>query len=283
MLRALAVAGILSVSFGALGQTLSQPQFEVASIKPAAPGEHGMFIRMAPGGRLNITNMPLQEMIVVAWRIQPYQIAGAPAWLESARFDISAKPEEGAKQSDVPLMVQALLADRCQLAFHRETKELPIYALVVANKDGKLGPKLIESKEGGCKPFDPTKPPPPPPEPGKRPTLGCGGMMMGPGGLNAAGIPVANLIPMLSRFLGRTVVDKTGLNGKYDVSLEWTPDDAQAAQFAPDGPRPPQPPPDGAGPSIFTALQEQLGLKLESQKGPVEMFVIDRVEHPSEN
>lgn len=276
-LRTLAV--FLIVSGGAIAQGDAPPAFEVASIKPAAPDARGMFIRAAPGGRLNINNMPLKEMIVLAFRIQPFQISGGPAWLDSARYDISAKPENSPKQSEIPLMLQSLLADRFQLKIHRETKELPIYALVVAKKDGKLGPRLTESKEGSCTTFDLSKPPPPP-GPGKPPTLGCGGMMMSPRSLTAASVPIANLIPALSRTLGRTVVDQTGLTGNFDISMEWTPDESQV-QFAPDGPKPP--PSDATGPSIFTALQEQLGLKLESQKGPVEMLVIDRAEKPSEN
>jgi uncharacterized protein (TIGR03435 family) len=283
MLRVLAFATILSPGLSVLGQDAAapKPQFEVASIKPSAPDQRGTFIRSAPGGRLNITNMPVKEMITLAWRIQPFQISGSPGWLDSVRFDISAKPEDGSKQSDLPTMFQALLADRFQLKFHRETKELPIYALVVANKEGKLGPKLTESKEGGCTPFDPSKPPPPP-DPSKPPVMGCGGMMMGPDRMTALSVPIANLIPMLSRILGRTVIDKTGLTGKYDINMEWTPDESQALRFSPDGPRPPAPS-DTTGPSIFTALQEQLGLKLESQKGPVEVFVIDHVDRPSEN
>jgi uncharacterized protein (TIGR03435 family) len=276
--RALAVFLILSGC--AMAQNDTHPEFEVASIKPAAPDQAGMHIRTAPGGRLNINNMPLKEMIVMAWRVQPFQISGGPAWLNSARFDISAKSEKIPKQGEMPRMLQALLADRFQLKIHRETKELPIYALVVARKDGKLGPGLTESKEGGCMPPDPSKPPPPP-EPGKPRTLGCGGIMMSPRQLTAARIPVANLTPELSRILGRTVVDKTGLTGNFDISLQWTPDDNEAMQLPPDAPRPP--PSDATGPSLFTALQEQLGLKLESQKGPVEIFVIDSAEKPSEN
>jgi len=277
-LRAIAV--LLTLSGGAFSQNDAHPEFEVASIKPAAADARGMGVRMAPGGRVNITNMPVKEMMVIALRIQPYQISGGPSWFDSARYDISAKPENSPKQGEVPLMLQALLADRFQLKFHRETKELPIYSLVLAKKDGKLGPKLTQSKEGGCRPNDPSKPPTRP-EPGKPPTLGCGNMMMGPAGLTAVSLPVANIIPMLSRLLGRTVIDNTGLNGNFDISLEWTPDESQTLQVPPDAPKPP--PSDAAGPTIFTALQEQLGLKLESQKGPVEIFVIDHVEKPTEN
>ena len=271
---------LMILSGGAIAQTNASPQFEVASIKPAAPDARGMFIRTTPGGRVNITNMTLKELMVIAWRIQPFQISGGPAWLDSAHYDITAKPETSPKQGELQMMLQSLLADRFQLTIHRETKELPLYALVVAKKDGKLGPGLTESKEGSCTPPDPSKAPPPP-QPGKPPALWCGGMMMNRSRLTAVSVPVANLTPMLSRLLARTVVDKTGLTGKFDVSMEWTPDETQAMQLPPGAPTPP--PSDFTGPSIFTALQEQLGLKLESQKGPVEIFVIERAEKPSEN
>ncbi|MGP0074893.1 MAG: M56 and DUF3738 domain-containing protein [Bryobacteraceae bacterium] len=261
------------------------PQFEVASIKPAAPDQRGMFIRPGANGGLNITNMPLREIMILAWRVEPFQITGGPPWIESARYDISTKPEQKPERDQLLLMLQSLLEDRFQLKIHHETKELPIYALVLANKDGKLGPQLTESKEGSCTTFDPSKPPPPP-DPGKPPTLGCGGMMMGIDRVNGAAVPVAQLAPVLSRMLERTVIDKTGLTGKYDIKAQWTPDQSQLQAMAPPGGLPPgMPPPqfDPNGPSIFTALQEQLGLKLESQKGPVDVIVIDHVEKPSEN
>jgi bla regulator protein BlaR1 len=261
------------------------PQFEVASIKPAAPDQRGTFIRPGANGGININNMGLKELITFAWRIQPYQISGAPSWIESAHYDISATGNHKPKPDELPLMIQALLADRFQLKVHHETKELPIYALVLANKDGKLGPQLKESKEGSCTPFDPTKPPPPF-EPGKPPAMGCGGMFMGPARLDAKSVDLAMLTPSLARMLGRTVVDKTGLTGKFDFQLQWTPDQAQLQAMAPPGGLPPgMPVPqfDANGPSIFTALQEQLGLKLESQKGPVDILVIDHLERPSEN
>lgn len=257
-----------------------QPRFEVASIKPAAPDAKGMYIRNAPGGRVNVTNMTLKELVVMAYRIQPFQIAGGPSWFDSAHFDMSAKAEENAKPGEMPLMLQALLADRFQLVLQKDTKEMPVYALVLARKDGKLGPKLTEKKEGGCETFDPAKPPAPV-EPGAPRRRYCGNMMMSPRSLNGVGIPVSNMVPMLARMLGRTVIDKTGLTAKYDISMEWAPDDAQLAAMGPDAPRPA--PSDTPGPSIYTALQEQLGLKLESQKGPVEVFTVVKAEKPSEN
>ncbi len=268
--------------------TAPLPQFEVASIKPAAPDQRGTFIRGGPGEKFNIANMPLKEIMILAWRVQPYQISGGPAWIASARYDISAKADHKPKPDEIPLMLQALLADRFQLKIHHETKELPIYALVLANKDGKFGPQLAESKAGGCTPSDPSDGSKPPPQPdfNKPSSLGCGGFMMGLDRLAASSVPIAELPPVLSRTLGRTVVDKTGLTGKYDISAHWTPDQAQLIQALPGGLAPPgEPAPqfDPNGPSIFTALQEQLGLKLESTKGRVDILVVDHVENPSEN
>ena len=269
---------LILLSRGANAQT--KPQFEVASIKPSPPDARGMFIRPGPGGGVSITNMSLKEMIVLAWRVQPFQISGGPAWLDSVHYDVIAKPETRSAPLEIVSMLQALLEDRFQLAIRRETRELPIYALVLAKKDGKLGPGLRESKEGSCTPPDPNKPPPPL-RLGERPTLGCGGMAMSMRSYTAVSVPVANLAPGLSRLLGRTVVDKTGLTGKFDVDVEWTPDQTQALQPPPGVPAPPTS--GGEAPSIFTAFQEQLGLKFESQKGPVEILVIERAEKPSEN
>jgi len=224
--------------------------------------------------------MQVKELIVLAYRIQLFQISGGPPWINSDHYDISAKSENSPKREEIPLMLQALLADRFQLTIHRETKELPTYALVLARKDGKLGPHLVESKGNNCTAVDPNKPPPSPPEPGKPPVLYCGGMMMRPNALRAASIQVSELTQNFSRLLGRTVVDKTGLTGKYDISMEWNPDVSQAPQMPG---APPSPSSEPGGPSIFTAIQEQLGLKFEAQKGQVETIVIDRAERPSAN
>jgi bla regulator protein blaR1 len=269
------------------GAAAPAPHFEVASIKPAAPDQRGMFIRPGPNSGIDISNLPLKEMITLAWRIQAFQVSGGPSWIESQHWDITATGNHKFNPDEIPLLVQSLLEDRFQLKIHHETKELPVYALVLANKDGKLGPELKETKEGSCTPFDPSKPPPPPGrDPGKPPPMGCGGMFMGPDRLGAMSITIDRMTPMLSRMLGRTVIDKTGLTGKYDIQLRFTPDQAQLQLMAPPGgvpPNMPQPQFDPNGPSIFTALQEQLGLKLESQKGPVDILVIDSVEKPSEN
>jgi uncharacterized protein (TIGR03435 family) len=264
----------------AAAQSDTRPEFEVASIKPASPDARNVFIVPGPGGGVSLNNFTLKEMIVFAWRVQPFQISGGPPWLDSAHYDVVAKPETKPKQDEIPLMLQALLADRFQLVIHHDTKELPLFALTLARKDGKLGPKLIPH-EGACAALDPSERLPPS-EPGKRPVLPCGVMQMGARTLMAVGVPIASLVPGLARILGSTVIDKTGLTGNFDLRAEWTLDENQALAFLPPG-TPPPPPSDTAGPSIFTAMQEQLGLKLISQKGPVEILVIDRAEKPSEN
>jgi uncharacterized protein (TIGR03435 family) len=181
------------------------------------------------------------------------------------------------------LMLQSLLEDRFQLKIHRETKELPVYDLAVA----KGGPKVKLSEDQS--PFRPPErgaaPPPPPQRGGPMPR---GSMRMGRGDLEATALPLTSLINALSQQLGRTIVDKTGLQGLYDIKLQWTPDalpSGPAGSGGPAGIRGPNepPPPDPAGPTIFTAVQEQLGLRLESSKGPVEIIVIDNVERPAAN
>lgn len=273
------MVGLVNVSPNLKAQSPAPRNFDVASIRPAAPNARGILIRPIAGG-ITITNIPLKELIVLAYGVQRYQVSGGPPWISSERYDISAKSENSPKRDEVPPMLQALLADRFQLRIHRETKELPIYTLVIARKDGKLGPNLVEAKGDSCTAFDPKQPLPPPAEPGKAPVLYCGGMAMRPNGLTAASIQISQLTQNFSRMLGRIVIDKTGLTGKYDVSMEWPPEALQSLQMSG---APPLSSSEAAPPSIFTLIQEQLGLKLEAQKGPVDTIVIDGVERPSAN
>jgi uncharacterized protein (TIGR03435 family) len=273
-LRSLAI-WLCFAAFGASAQTPA-PAFEVAAIKPAAPGAPGSFIRNTPGGRLNVTNMTLKDLVVMAYRIQPFQVSGGPPWFEADHWDIEAKAEGNPGQDERALMFQSLLADRFALKFHRETKEVPVYELVVAKPTGKPFAGLTETKEGSCVPPDPSGPPP---QPGAKPP--CRMIRMGINQLHASSQTLANFTQALSRLLGRTVIDKTGLKGNFDIALEWAPDQTQALQLPPDAPKPPVS--DPSGPTIFTAIQEQLGLKLESKKGPVDIFVIDHAEKPSAN
>jgi uncharacterized protein (TIGR03435 family) len=278
MLRAAAIASLLVSACCAFCQPAApRPEFEVASIKLNKSGDGRIMIMPARGGRFTATNVSLQILITIAYRIKDFQLSGAPPWVMSERYDVEAKAEGDPAFDAVLPMLQTLFEDRLQFKFHRETKDLPVYELVVA-KAGKL-----KQAEGECGPRP--EGPPPPLEPGKMPTPPCGGFFMFPGRLNGQKVPITQLVDVLSRFTDRIVVDKTNLTGKYDVDLQYTPEQGQFQ--APPGGAPPGmpalPPIDPNGPSLFTALQEQLGLKLESQKGPVEMIVIDHIERPSEN
>jgi uncharacterized protein (TIGR03435 family) len=233
-----------------------------------------MMVRATPVG-LSARNIPLKELIRQAYGLDDNQILGAPGWLSSERYDIEAKvssSDTDALHNLSPdqrgLMLQPLLADRLHLKVHTETRVLPVLALVVA----KDGPKLHEAKPGdtypnGIKGFE-----------GQG---GAGMMHMGPGQLTAQGLPMSSVARLLTRQLGLMVQDETGLTGKYDFTLQWTPERgaADAGQPGPDNTASTEP----AGTSIFTAIREQLGLKLESRKAPVEVLVIDHVEAPSEN
>jgi uncharacterized protein (TIGR03435 family) len=244
---------------------LKGQEFETASIKPSAPMEMGRVnvgMRTLPGGRISMSGVTVKLLIQQAYGVRDFQIAGGPGWLGSDRYDITAKPEGAATNDQVKVMIQALLADRFKLQFHRETKELPTYALVVA----KGGPKFHQSEEV--------------PEGSDQPKGTRVSMERGQFNLQRA--PIAALANQLGQVLGRSVIDKTELTGKYDFKLEWTPDEGEGRMMrAPGGDGPP--PADTAGVSIFTAVQDQLGLKLESTKGPVEILVIDRAEKASEN
>jgi uncharacterized protein (TIGR03435 family) len=222
-------------------------EFEVATVKPAPPqpGGNTSYGMSANAGRLSYANVTVKDVLEKAYRVQRYQIAG-PDWIDTERFDIAAKIPDGAARDQVPLMLQALLADRFKLALHRETKELPMYALVVAKNGPKF--KTFESDAGIYSRSN-----------GAHWHVEAKGSMQ-------------RFAEFLSEEAGRPVADQTGLSGLYQMTLDWAADDAVAANDT------------AAGPSLFTALQEQLGLKLDSTKGPVEMLVIDRAERtPTEN
>jgi uncharacterized protein (TIGR03435 family) len=264
--------------------TSPAPSFEVASIKPNRSGDMSMSIMFQPG-RFVATGMAVKQLITMAYDIKDFQVTGGPGWIDADRFDIDAKEPEGfaegldklprdQRRAKLGQLIQSLLADRFALKVSHATKELPVYALVVA----KSGPKIQAAKPGDTYPNGIKGPD------GR--ALGHGGMMrMGPGQLTGQGLPIASLVGLLSQQLGRDVLDQTNLKGNYDFDLRWTPDQVPAGMpMGPEGPKPVEgPPPDTSGPSIFTAIQEQLGLKLESTKGPVEILVIDHIERPSEN
>jgi uncharacterized protein (TIGR03435 family) len=214
-----------------------------------------------------------------AYRVQDFQIIGGPSWMASDRWDIQAKAEENVSPNEVNEMMQTLLAERFQLKFHKETRELPVYELLVA----KDGPKLKETGTDSTTSPQATIQVPG----GGNAAVGRGTMVtIGGGQISGSAMSMTQLIQVLANNLGRTVIDKTGLTGSYDIKLEWRPDPGQGPAFPgapPGGGGAGSPPPlDPSLPSIFTAIQEQLGLKIESAKGPVEVLVIDGAEKPVE-
>jgi uncharacterized protein (TIGR03435 family) len=303
LLAAIGIAVItVPIVFGLMNPTHTQaqattttsaplPSFEVASIKPNRSADDHFWISFDPG-RFRVTDATTEQLITLAYNIKDFQVTGGPSWINSEKYDIDAKledvvedrgakdfeklpPDRRRKQMDLMLQsLQSLLAERFNMKVNRETKELPIYTLVVA----KNGPKLLEANPNDTYPNGIKGPD----------GIAHPGMMhVGRGELKGQGIPVGSLQRVLSQLLSRTVLDQTGLKGKYDIELNWTPDESEAGMFrGPTGGNPAAAnptPPESIGPSLFTALQEQLGLKLESTKGPVEVLVIDHIERPSEN
>ena len=256
-----------------------RPAFEVASVKPnTSAGPNQIRVGMPGNGRFTINNMPLAELIRFAYELQPFQLTGGPDWINSQRFDVTATT---GGQSGPPLlrqMLQSLLAERFNLAVHTETRDMAIYEMVLARGDRRLGEKMRVAG-ADCAPL--TMPPGMPPPAGAAargtPPPGAPGCptIFGNGFLSARRTSMEQLARNLSRTVRRIVVDKTGLSGFYDMDLEFMPDGPLPPQ-SPGAPQFPNPNPDA--PSIYTALQEQLGLKLESARGPVETMVIDRVE-----
>ena len=259
------------------------PKFEVASIKPTGMRGGG---NMWPWpGRLT-ARAPLRVLMEAAYHVQPFQIVGGPEWIRSDQYEVDAKATGDPGHAQLLLMLQSLLAERFQLRFHRESREMPVYALVPARG----GLKLPPPRDGNCteetEALGPLADPGArmqPPSQGSAPAPRCGGLdvalEMGGARMRGGKVPVAEFARVLSRVLGRTVVDQTGFSGVFDINLSFLPDDATA------GLPPPPPgaiPAETASPSIFSAIQ-QLGLRLESTKGPVEVLVVDHAEKPSEN
>jgi uncharacterized protein (TIGR03435 family) len=253
-----------------LDPTVTIPQFDVISVKPGKDTRTQM--QFTPDG-LRGTSVTVRFLIYEGYGgINHQQVIGEPAWSNTEGFDIEAK----VALADVPTlgkmtfeqrrtMFQSILADRFKLVAHHETRELPIYVLSVAKRGTKLKPSAPDDAAAS--------------------TSRRTGMMVNNGKVTANDAQLSILVTVLSRTLGRTIVDRTGLTGKYDFTLEYSPEEGGAQQpgaGSEAGGAVPASPPDPA-PSIFTALQEQLGLKLESTKGPVDVIVIDHIEKAGEN
>ncbi len=259
--------------------------FEVATIKINKSGETATQFDMVPGsGRVAVINMQLRGAIQSAYRVPADQLE-VPDWVNRMRIDIVAKADPRASVQQLQTMIQPLLVERLKLAFHTERRERDIYALVVANPDGRLGPKLKPSATDcallGAAPRNTLQATPE----GQAPA--CGLIPSGPGRIVARGFGIGPLVSILnigSKQLGRQIIDQTGLKGGYDIDLTYTPDALSAGALANrQGPLPALAGQvDPNGPSLFQALIEQLGLKVEPRKQALEIMVVDRIEPPGE-
>ena len=250
------------------------PTFEVVSVKANRSNSDPQSMRLLPGGRVTVTNTPLRPIILTAYGLLPQQLVGAPAWIDLERFDIVAQAREnllpsppGGPPGAAQLALQRLLAERFNLAVHTDKRELPIYALTVARGDGRLGPRMAPAKVD-CAPlmaaYGRGEAPMPP-----RSECGISGA---PGRVTARGANLTMLArTVLAGAADRMIEDRTGLTGGFDFDLEFTPDPGTAAPTPADHP------------SLFTALEEQLGLKLQPRRESVDVVVVDRVERPTEN
>jgi uncharacterized protein (TIGR03435 family) len=289
--RLLGAVEIVAVVGGVLAaQAPAPPAFEVASIKlnrSASGVVRPPSLTPGPNGTFNftLTRVALLELILPIYKVQPYQVIGAPSWQISDRFDIVAKPPEGMKPTadDAAAMWKGLLADRFKLAVHTETRDQPIYALVMARSDRRFGPQFHQSSVD-CNGARPTTPQPPQP-PNGRPICGVRNFF---GNISAGAVTMERFTQLLVSPVGRPVFDRTGLTGRFDFDLLYHPgpDEFPGVNVAALGAAAARGglslPPDDS-PSIFTAVEEQLGLKLESTRGPVDVLVIDHVEHPTED
>lgn len=265
-----AASVLLSLSIAAYAQT--PPAFEVATIKRAAPDAQGPFIRPSPG-RLSITNMTLLQMIRFAYgegMASTLEITGGPGWINQDRYDLEGKAAGQVPLAQRQAMLKTLLADRFGLKVHADSKAVNVYAMTVARSDGKLGPK-VQSWDGTCGGRDA------PPANANPKSPRCGAFFRPPG-MELEGVTMEIVADFLSNpiaDLGRPVVDKTGLTGRYTMQLEF--------QFRPPGPGGGAAPVDEFSTSLFTALREQWGLKLQSAKGTVDVIVVDQASRPAEN
>jgi uncharacterized protein (TIGR03435 family) len=281
---------LLACTAAAIAQTPAAPDgFAVASIRPNRSG--GVFtaetvprVAVQPGGRVTARNSSLRELLVVAYGLLDYQVVDGPGWIESDRFDVDARAERELSPDEARSMLRTLLADRFALKVHTESRSLPIYALVPARDDRTFGPQIRRAAETCAKPVPPAGlppiPPPPPPPAGQQMTLltvrwprRCPSLMA-PGFLSMRDMSMDELAARLPAFTGRTVVNQTGWTGQFDFELQFMP------EFLPVGVNGSAV---ASAPSLFTAVREQLGLRLDSRRGPVDVLIVDSLERPTEN
>ena len=277
-------------------QTPANPEFDVASIKSNKSGTNQRQVDWGRNGRFTAINVPLGDLVRIAYAepgpdgilgpLPPNRLSAAPTWtggarvLQSEKFDIVATTDAGASRDQVFLMLRALLTTRFKLVAHRETKDLPIYALVMARQDASLGPRLRPSNVDCSK--VPSDSPAASPSAKGFVAEPCKGLRNVPGKATGRAVTMPTLARLISGWVAdhRPVEDRTGLTGNFDLDLDWTPD--QQVPAPPAG-APALPPADSNGAGLFTALREQLGLRLESTKNSIDIVIVDYAEYPTDN
>ena len=276
MLRAAALFPVALALVPTLSAQTPRAEFDVVSIKRSALDEPGSSMRTLPDGTSIMMNVRVQQFITSAAPVPVREVIGLPDWATTERYDVTARPPAGSTPQQRSEMWRTLFAERMKLEAHVEERERDTFGLVVARSDGRLGPQLKPSPLD-CSPKPPGTPPAPPPPPAASDSdylNRCGGRF-GNGMIVSGSITMDSLVLSFAGLAGRQVFDRTGLKGNYALTLKFsaprprgTPQDAPSPDDAPD---------------FFTALQEQLGLKLQPEKALVPVFVIDRIERPTEN
>ena len=287
-MRTLFAGLLLGISVSAQS---SAPAFEVASIKPIPDAPFTLLgVMPHPGGRVMSPASTVRQLILTAYGLQDVQLSGGPAWIATERFALEARAPADATRASVRSMVKALLAERFQLTAHFEKRELPAFALVLANRDGKLGPRLQRSGSN-CAPViaPPGVPIPPPPPPGAEsgimpvmplePLGQTCGFVNFPGWMSGRKITMGHFVAQLAQLTRRPVMDETGLAGDFDLDVTFMPDQPVRLNGGAAPPELAQ----SDRPPLVTAIHDDLGLKLDSRRRDVDVLVIDRVERPSEN
>jgi uncharacterized protein (TIGR03435 family) len=287
----LAVVWLVADASGQSVLPTSAPRFDVVSVKRNESGSVFMSTSTPPGGRYEARNVRVVDLLTASYGVRAFQVIGLPEWTNEQRFDINATGDASASVATRFLMLQSLLRDRFALVVRTETQMRPIYALRLANSDGRLGPNLVRS------PFDcvqilaarnaapaATTPPGPTPPPGPDCTFRIGGGG-GNRGLLGQGRTVRELATMLSSpatGLNRVVLDETNLTGTFDFDLRWTPEQFEPSVLGPSAKGNTAPTPEQTL-SVFTAIREQLGLKLEPSSGPMQVLIVDQILEPTPN
>jgi uncharacterized protein (TIGR03435 family) len=267
------VCAVVAVCSAAGAAAQAPRAFDVVSVRQNTSGDPGAILDMSRG-QLRAINAPLQIVIRQAFEVMDSQIVGAPGWVASDRYDIIAKAPEGVVTAEAirPLM-RALLAERFRLATHTEKREMPVYALVLAKADGSLGPHIRQVADTDCTAKPPAAPAPAPTNPDEWPYCS---VTISPGSLYFGGFRMTEITRILSTLVGRTIIDETGISGPVQFRLQYQRGRGASPPAVPAGAL-------DEKPDIFTALQEQAGLKLDARRAPVDVLVIDRIDRPTED